>query len=305
MTHSLPDSVARGLVRALGERMGRTPAVTGSRPVSGGCINSATRVELDSGDVIFLKWNDRCPADFFLREAEGLEALANGPLRVPELLGTSAEAEAGPAWLALEYVTAGPPAERHDVLLGTGLAALHGALLTDHGFGWATDNYIGSLPQANGTSMEWPAFWRDRRLMPQLERAGSALHRGDLDRFDRLIGRLDDSLATGQAQGASLLHGDLWSGNVFAGPGGEPVLVDPSVYRGHSEVDLAMTELFGGFGGAFYEAYEAVRPLQAGYAECRRHVYQLYPLLVHVNLFGGSYVASAQGAVARVLSAIA
>ncbi len=100
----------------------------------------------------------------------------------------------------------------------------------------------------------------------------------------------------------SILHGDLWSGNVFAGPSGEPVLVDPAVYRGHSEVDLAMTELFGGFPGPFYSAYAEVRPLADGYREVRRSLYQLYPLLVHVNLFGGSYVASTHRTLRTVLA---
>ena len=300
---SLPDTVERGLVHALGERVGRTPAVTRARAVSGGCINSATRVELDSGEVVFLKWKDGCPADFFLREAEGLEALSAGPLRVPELIGTSGASAPGPAWLALEYVAPGPPAGQYDELLGAGLAAIHEAPLGGDAFGWATDNYIGSLPQANGIATDWPFFWRDRRLIPQLDQARPTLDRRDLERFDVLLGRLDDLLATGQDQGSSLLHGDLWSGNVFAGPGGEPVLVDPSVYRGHNEVDLAMTELFGGFGPGFYEAYERVRPLRAGYAECRRHVYQLYPLLVHVNLFGGGYVDGLRRALAGALSA--
>ncbi len=290
-------------MHALGERMGRTPAVIRSQPVSGGCINSATRVELDSGEAVFVKWNDGCPADFFVREAEGLAALAAGPLRVPELLGNSVGGDPGPAWLALEYVAPGSPAERHDELLGTGLAAIHEAPDRDHPFGWATDNYIGSLPQANTTMVDWPSFWRDRRLIPQLERAGDTLDVGDLDRFDQLFSRLDDLLAPGQDQGSSLLHGDLWSGNVFAGPGGEPVLVDPSVYRGHSEVDLAMTELFGGFGRGFYEAYEAVRPIQTGYVACRRHVYEVYPLLVHVNLFGGGYVDGMRRALDGALAA--
>ena len=115
---------------------------------------------------------------------------------------------------------------------------------------------------------------------------------------------LESLLAKGGEEGPSLVHGDLWSGNVYAGPEGRPVLIDPAVYMGHREVDLAMSELFGGFGPGFYEAYDDAMPLDPGYGQARRSVYQLYPLLVHVNLFGGSYVGGARRALRAALRAV-
>jgi fructosamine-3-kinase len=141
-------------------------------------------------------------------------------------------------------------------------------------FGWHRDNYIGSSPQQNGWCDDWAEFWRERRLRPQLERAGL---RANLDR-----------LLEGHKPQPSLLHGDLWSGNVGFTKDG-PVVFDPAVYYGDREADLAMTELFGGFSREFYDAYQEVLPLDAGY-EKRKHLYNLYHLLNHLNLFGGGYL---------------
>jgi fructosamine-3-kinase len=138
---------------------------------------------------------------------------------------------------------------------------------------------------------DWPAFWWSERLEPQLVMASDSGWLAGLEReWATLESELPKLLEAAEEDGRSVLHGDLWSGNVYPGPDGGPVLVDPAVYRGHGEVDLAMTELFGGFPRGFYSAYEDRRPLRDGYEDVRRHVYQLYPLLVHVNLFGGGYV---------------
>ncbi len=184
-----------------------------------------------------------------------------------------------------------PPAARRTSRerLGRGLAALHRAGRAD-GWGWMEDNFIGPLPQANAPAASWAEFWRTRRLEPQLElaRRGGRMP-GKAAEWDRLMDRLPELLAPAEADGPSLLHGDLWGGNVLAAPGG-PAIIDPAVYRGHREADLAMTELFGGFGDGFRAAYREAWPLQPGYP-ARRAVYQLWYLLIHVNLFGGGYGA--------------
>jgi len=282
---AIPARVREEGESALGGPGGRG-RIVGAAPVGGGCIGRAARVETAAGDVVFLKWCEpgAAPAGLFAAEAQGLEALAAaGAVRVPAVLAV------GETWLALEWLEPGRATGASWARLGAGLAALHRCRAGR--YGWPEDNFLGLLPQANAWSAGWPAFWRERRLLPQLERACA---RGWLDaavrrRFDRLLDRLDERLAGAEAEGASLLHGDLWSGNVHVLADGTPALVDPAPYHGHREVDLAMSELFGGFGREFYHAYDEAWPRAAGYAD-RRPIYQLYSLLAHVNLFGASYV---------------
>jgi fructosamine-3-kinase len=173
------------------------------------------------------------------------------------------------------------------------------------GWGWGSANYIGALPQDNTSAATWADFWRARRLEPQLRMARD---RGRMPAtraaWDRLFAALPGVLAAAEADGPSLVHGDLWSGNVLCTAGGEPALVDPAVYRGHREVDLAMAELFGGFDREFHAAYREARPLADGYDGVRRPIYQLYYLLVHVNLFGGGSVARTEAVLRTALAAI-
>jgi fructosamine-3-kinase len=178
---------------------------------------------------------------------------------------------------------------------------LHSAPSTADGFGHVEDNWIGSLPQSNRTHNSWADFWAAERIGPQLERARKAGACSDAV-FDHLLTAVPDAVAGVHAP--ALLHGDLWSGNVFPSAQGRPVLIDPAVYRGDGEVDLAMTELFGGFDRRFYDAYAEVRPISDAYESHRRALYQLYYLLVHVNLFGGGYEAGARAAASRVVSAV-
>jgi fructosamine-3-kinase len=251
-------------------------------------------------EYFFLKWATGAVSDVFAAEADGLNALSEATdLTVPEVIGHSAAGE-NPAWLLLEYVSRGSPCSDYAERLGGALAALHEAL--EGPYGWHRSNYIGSLPQTNRPKDDWPAFWWTERLEPQLALARDHGRLPGMDQeWSTLESKLPALLEGAITEGPSLLHGDLWSGNVYPGPDGEPVLVDPAVYRGHREVDLAMTELFGGFSRAFYTAYENRRPLTEGYGDGRRNVYQLYPLLVHVNLFGGAYVNSTEGALRRAL----
>lgn len=283
-----------------------------ARAVGGGCVNQALRVELGD-DAVFLKYNLDAPPRMFAAEAAGLGRLreAATDLRVPEVLAVGDAADGGAGWLALEWLEPGGRSSGFARRLGRGLAGLH--RVTQTGWGWEEDGFIGPLPQPNSASATWAAFWWERRLAPQLQRAGvwgGAL--GAVSDWDRLASTLPGALAAGDEDGPSLIHGDLWSGNVLAAKQNvlaagacEPALVDPAAYHGHREVDLAMSELFGGFDGEFYAAYQEVWPLAPGYAEVRRYVYQLYFLLVHVNLFGGSYVGQTAATLHRVLAAAA
>ena len=254
--------------------------ISAAVPVSGGCIHRCYRAQRE-GRAVFLKLNEPRFADAFAAEADGLRALRAAGCRAPEPLAHGT-ALAG-AYLLLEYVELRPAGDF--AALGTMLAAMHrhrGEL-----FGWPRDNYIGSTPQANGGSKNWAAFWHERRLEPQLALAARNGHRIDVAPVWRLL--------EGHEPAPSLLHGDLWSGNAAFLPDGAPVLYDPAVYYGDRETDLAMTELFGGLPGAFYAAYDAAWPLSSGY-EQRKHLYNLYHLLNHLNLFGGGYLAQVRAA---------
>ena len=280
--HKLEEEVAR----ALGS------AIRSSCAVSGGDINSAHEMTLADGRVVFVKSNFLAAPPMFAAEARGLAWLAQARvLRVPEVLAV------GETFLVLERIS---PARRRpdfDERLGRALAALHrfGA----PGFGLDHDNFIGRLPQCNAPAPTWPDFYRSRRLEPQLRLArdaglcSSAMARG----FDRLFAVLDERV--GPAEPVARLHGDLWGGNVIGDATGVACLIDPAVYGGHREVDLAMMSLFGGFGHHVFSAYEEAWPLSPGH-EDRVPLYQLYFLMVHVNLFGGSYVAQAERALLAV-----
>jgi fructosamine-3-kinase len=283
----------RGVGAAVGRALG--VAVRSSRPLSGGDINQAYALELGDGRTVFAKTNADAPTGMFTAEAAGLAWLAQADaLRTPRVLATA------PDLLVLELVEEAPRRRDFDEVLGRGLAALHrfGA----PAFGLDRDNFIGRLPQANSPlpAATWPAFFRARRLEPQLRRAvDRGLIPSDLRRaFDRLFTLLDDQC--GPPEPPARLHGDLWGGNLIVDEAGAPCLIDPAVYGGHREMDLAMMRLFGGFGPRVFAAYDEVFPLAPGH-EDRISLYQLYPLLVHVNLFGGGYVPSLASALDRLV----
>ena len=283
------------LEESLRYALGSAPRTT--RRLSGGDINDAFELELMSGVRVFLKTNAAAPAGMFPAEASGLDWLrAAGALRVPEVLAVSSGSADEPCFLVLELLTPGPPQRDFDERLGRGLAELHrfGAPR----FGWDRDNFIGTLPQRNGRHDTWSDFFWYERLEPQLTRAVAAglatsrLRSG----LVRLASRLTQLV--GAEEAPARLHGDLWGGNLHIDDAGAPCLIDPAAYGGHREIDLAMMRLFGGFGERVFRAYHEVFPLSPGYGE-RIALYQLYPLLVHVNLFGGSYVESVERSLAR------
>lgn len=280
------EPVVQAVETALGSRVARW------HRVSGGDINQAHTAELSDGRTVFVKSNDRAPAGMFAAEARGLAWLAEAKaLRIPAVLAQ------GPDFLVLESIEAGSPCRDHDEELGRGLAKLHAFGAPN--FGLDHDNFIGRLDQENVPMGTWADFYRARRLEPQLRMAtGGGLASPSMRRgFERILPRL--GTLVGPAERPSRLHGDLWGGNAIVDEHGRPCLIDPAVYGGHREVDLAMMKLFGGFGARVFSAYEEAFPLAAGHQE-RVRLYQLYFLMVHVNLFGGSYVRQVEQCLAAI-----
>jgi fructosamine-3-kinase len=264
--------------------------------VGGGCINHGTRIRTDAAKTVFLKWNASAPRGMFDAEVGGLRALRGvGGVRAPEPLAN------GEHWLLLESIAPGRERPQTSAALGRMLATLH-AGTTSNSYGWPSDNWLGSLPQTNTPLESWGDFWRDHRIAPQLERArrqGYAKSRA----FDDVLDVIPHALA--DVTRPELVHGDLWGGNWLTGANGEPWLIDPAVHFGHGEVDLAMSELFGGFDRAFHRTYDETHGRTSAYTAYRRDLYQLYYLLVHVNLFGPSYEAGSQRAAEKVVAALA
>jgi fructosamine-3-kinase len=283
---------ADALAAAVGAALGTE--VAGAEAVHGGSINRALRLTLADGRVAFVKHHPDAPPGVFRAEADGLSWLAEaGALRTPQVLAV-ADDGGGPRFLALEWVAPGRPDPE---AFGRGLAGLHRAGAA--AFGWDRDNFIGPLPQRNDpVPGGWPEFYAARRLLPMAEQAVAA---GTLDvRFladlEHLRARLPD--LAGDPEPPARLHGDLWGGNAILGAEGGPAVVDPAVHGGHREVDLAMMRLFGGFPAAVFAAYDEALPLAPGHAD-RVDLWQLYPLLVHVVLFGGGYAGQTRRALAR------
>lgn len=249
----------------------------------GGCIHDCYRVIID-GKKFFLKTNSARYAHAFAAEADGLCALGNATLRTPRMIAQGVAG--GQAYLLLQLLEL--QSNGSFEALGRMLAHAHRG--QGPRFGWARDNYIGSTLQKNAWMDNWAEFWRQQRMTPQLELAHS-------NGFDLGNVKVDELLENHQPQ-PSLLHGDLWRGNIgFTADG--PVVFDPAVYYGDREADLAMTELFGGFPREFYAAYNEVFPLDAGYEE-RKHLYNLYHLLNHLNLFGRGYLPQVEATLARI-----
>jgi fructosamine-3-kinase len=274
---------------------GTKARLTQQGAVGGGCINQAMRVQY--GDAVyFVKLNRASRVDMFEAEAQGLQELENShTLRVPEPLCWGADAQA--AYLVMENLELDGRAD--PVALGAGLAMMH--RVTQPRFGWVRDNTIGSTHQVNTRTDDWIEFWREHRLGFQLDLAARHGHGGRLQsEGERLLADFPQLFA-GHEPAASLLHGDLWSGNYAYTRDGEPVILDPAVYYGDREADLAMTELFGGFGRDFHAAYREHYPLDSGYA-VRKTLYNLYHILNHLNMFGGGYLSQAQGMMDALLS---
>jgi fructosamine-3-kinase len=278
----LPDRLRDALAQALTATGDLTPIRSIDR-IGRGDINEAARVVTER-DRYFVKWNLHPLPRMFEVEARGLRLLKSADaVRVPDVIALLDQ----PSGLILEWIES--RASKSDVseALGRRLAQQHRVLGSSYGLDH--DNYIGANPQTNQPASSWIEFFRDRRLGFQME---LARHQGHLTakratHIERLMSRLSDWIDEAKCA-PSLLHGDLWGGNYMVGPNGEPVLIDPAVYYGDREAEIAFTELFGGFGAKFYAAYNETWPLAPGYAD-RRDLYNLYHLLNHLNLFGEGY----------------
>lgn len=267
----------------------------GSDSIGGGCINQAVRIRGDGRDF-FIKTNTAAGLAMFEAEAAGLrEISASETVRVPApICWGVTDAHAYLVMEFLDFARSGDGA-----VLGRQLAALH--RVSRNGFGWDRNNTIGSTLQMNTPCPDWIEFWRERRLRYQFDLARDNGWGGDLQRKgERLLERMDGFFTDYRPQPA-LLHGDLWSGNHGYLINGQPVIFDPAVYYGDREADIAMTELFGGFSADFYAGYRETWPLDPGYS-MRKHLYNLYHVLNHLNLFGGSYHGQALQLSERLLA---
>lgn len=278
---------------------GTGTTIAGMRRVSGGDINEAYLLVLSDGRRVFLKENAKKNAGFFRTEQEGLAAIRKtGTIRVPGVweAGTAGDR----SFLLMEYLEEAPAKKDFWEVFGRQLARMHKADASEWTpggkYGFTQDNYIGAGGQVNVVRTSWIAFFRECRLEVQFLRALEYFDASGRKAMQSLLDHLDRYLT--EPAFPSLLHGDLWGGNYVRGPEGYACLIDPAVSVGHAEADLAMTELFGGFAPAFYDAYRGENEIRPGYSD-RRDLYNLYHLLNHLNLFGGSYYSAVMRIVKR------
>jgi fructosamine-3-kinase len=280
----LPDSLIFSIENKLSEKFSESNRITDIKPLSGGSINSAFKITTDIADF-FVKYNhaSRYPQMFY-KESLGLSLLFNArEIDVPHIV------------LILGYIDSAIPKPNFWRVFGSKLAGLHHHT-SDH-FGLDHDNYIGSLPQSNKRHQDWISFFVEERLEKQVKMAvqQNLLSRAIVLGFEKLYKQLPEIFPV---EPPSLIHGDLWSGNYMVGESGQPVIIDPAVYFGHREMDIGMSRLFGGFSQEFYDSYNEVYPLEKGWEE-RVEICNLYPLMVHVNLFGTGYVGAVQNILGR------
>ena len=296
MTDIFWDLLAPAITKAPGQPY----HLRSRRSIGGGCINEAYQVS-DGAQSYFVKFNSNHKVDMFAAEFEGLrEMYQSKTIRIPQPLCYGTLEGGGPAYIAMEWLPLGGSSREAWAAMGQQLAAMHRTTSEPEfggGFGWHRTNTIGETPQLNDWDTDWVRFFQERRLGYQFQlgrRQGGRFPKADalLDALPRLLNH--DPIP-------SLLHGDLWSGNAAVTASGEPVILDPATYYGDREADLAMTELFGRFPQAFYDAYEAAFPLAPGYQR-RRTVYNLYHIVNHFNLFGGGYLSQANRMIDQILA---
>jgi len=275
--------------------LGQSPEIKAARLIAAGNVNQGIYLETSAGSF-FLKTNFEADPVIFEKEADGLQMLRTKcTLQVPEVyhLGKIEDKN----FLLMEWIAADRTNPVYWQELGIGLAQLH--MATQEQFGYATNNYIASLVQTNSPKNSWHEFFIENRLEPL---AGKAYYEGlmsleFLKKFQKIYPSLENMLPK---EKPALLHGDLWSGNILRGKNGSPCLIDPAVYYGHREMDLAFSRMFGGFEEGFYQSYETVFPLEPGFEE-RIPIYNLYPLLVHLLLFGKSYLSGIERTVNKLV----
>ena len=290
---------ANSLDQAITSLFGESLRIVSKRPVHGGDINESYCLSLSDGSAVFMKCNSLKNLSFFEAEAKGLEALRNTKtIGVPKALAMGTDKAQRMSFLLMEYLEHAAKLTGYWEMFGRELAAMHRAdstkfaeLEQGRSFGFTHDNYIGASPQINTPQENWITFFQECRLLPQIKMAERYLDSKTRKQFTKLMDHLDSYLV--EPEFPSLIHGDLWSGNAVCGPNGKAWILDPAVYVGHYEAELAMTELFGGNPQSFYDAYHEVTPIDSGYHD-RRDLYNLYHMLNHLNLFGATYLGSVQ-----------
>lgn len=277
------------------EIFGNSISIISSRTCGGGCINNSRIIELSDGKTVFLKSNSNKFRKMFAREAEGLELLdTGGGPRVPKVYAVK-ETE-NHQYLFMECIKSSAKEKDFFIKFGRAFALLHARSNSD--FGLDSDNYLGSTVQKNSWKSSWSGFFAENRLLFQFELAcrnyseAAILKKG----MENIIKKIADILP--EPVRPSLLHGDLWGGNYMTDETGKAVLIDPAVYYGHSEADLAMTELFGGFSPDFYKGYNEAGEIDRSYRK-RKDLYNLYHMLNHLNLFGLSYLGSCRSIISK------
>ncbi len=289
---TLWQQIAQHISRASGKAF--NPAEPHS--LGGGCINQAVRLT-DGESSWFVKVNLANRLSMFEAEAEGLNALADtNTVRVPRALCTGSTSDS--SYIVMRYLALTAAPDNGQALAAEQLARLHRG--TAERFGWHRDNTIGATHQANDRHHSWIDFWREQRLGLQLQEAAGNGYGGKLQRSgEQLLWRFD--VLIDHNPQPSLLHGDLWGGNIGFDQDGQPVIFDPATYYGDREADIAMTELFGGFTSEFYQSYQRHWPLHDGYP-LRKTLYNLYHILNHLNMFGSGYAGQAQSMIDRLLA---
>ena len=289
-------SIWQDIAEQISAHTGQAFAPEAPSGLSGGCINSAFKLG-DGRQTWFVKTNVADRLDMFEAEAAGLDALGGAAaIGVPNALCTGRSE--GLSFIVMQYFELGRASNDGWREAGRQLALLHQE--SSHAFGWIRDNTIGATPQPNRWEADWTRFWQEQRLGFQLRLAASNGYGGRLQSLgEQLLTRFPALIDHSPVP--SLLHGDLWGGNLGFTRDGKPVIYDPATYFGDREAEIAMTELFGGFSTDFYAAYNEAWPFNAGY-RIRRELYNLYHVLNHLNLFGGGYASQAQGMMQRLLA---
>ncbi|NQY65258.1 MAG: fructosamine kinase family protein [Alteromonadaceae bacterium] len=280
--------------QAVVEQTGQKFSIIDKQPISGGDINLAYKIS-DGQNVYFVKLNNKEYASHFESEAYALQQIKSlNLITCPEVITTGVSLDK--SFLVLNYIPFTPPNPTNWHKLGTNLALMHKN--SQHGqFGWQQDNYIGNTLQPNNWSSNWRTFFAEQRIAWQLQLLNEkSIKIGDIDHITQIChdGLLNHSVTP------SLVHGDLWQGNLGFSKT-TAIIFDPACYYGDREVDIAMTELFGCLPPEFYQAYQAIYPLQPGFEE-RKVIYNFYHILNHANLFGGVYIEQAKAMLSRIMS---
>ena len=282
------------IAQAITQAIGTEFAIANTRSVGGGCINQGYKIS-SSDREYFVKLNQASQVEMFAAEAIGLEQMyATKTITVPKPIcwGTAGNS----SYIVLQWLELGSGNDRSWTEMGRQLAAMH-RQGTNNRFGWERNNTIGSTPQINTWMDNWADFFAEQRIGYQLKLAKR--NGGSFPDTNKVVNAVRARLAARQPE-ASIVHGDLWSGNAAVTKDGRPVILDPATYYGDRETDLAMTELFGGFPAAFYRGYEGAWKLDSGYQQ-RKSIYNLYHVLNHFNLFGGGYSGQAKRIIQQII----